>query len=173
MKVVFDWDGVFNNQTEFLSAHLGIPTPNHYHSHRATNLTSQQQDALQESYSDIPLYCTIPMVPEFHEVLHLPYGPYICSCNMNREMLEYKRRTVYAAYKGFPADHLILLDGREKPAVEDADVVVEDSIDYLEKYDDSVVKILIDHVYNRYATGNFVRLPSLGAALGFIRRLKI
>jgi len=171
MKVVFDWDGVFNNLTEYLCELLKIPQPNEYISRKSLNLTEGQADLLHEAYKDMSLYVQAPLVEGFREVILAEPRYYICSCNTSREMLEFKRTKVSEVDFTFPEDHLILWDGLEKPPVKDADVVVEDYPGYLEKYGDDVVKILIDHSYNREET-RFIRLPNLAAALKYIEWLK-
>lgn len=149
MKAVFDWDGVFNNQVEFLADYLGMPVPDSYWAEKASNVTLYQARAIQCAYYDMEQYARLPLADGFVELLHKDPAPYIYSKNMGLDMEYYKRELISKLAPKFPEDHLILIQGLGKPVLDWADVMVEDAAHYLERYPPTVLRILMDHAYNR------------------------
>lgn len=151
MNIVFDWDGVFNNQTEYLCSVLGIPIPDRYRVLDSINLSKATAQRLQKSYGDMELHRQIPLADGVAEALHMTPTPFIYSANMGEAMIEYKREVVYRLAPHFPEDHIIMMLGLSKPKLEWADVMVEDSPENLLQYDDRTLRILLIHEYNKYA----------------------
>lgn len=168
MNIVFDWDGVFNDQTEYIAQYLGIPVPNEYWAREATNLSMFQQRAINSAYYDISLYRRMPLADGVAELLHLDPTPIIYSGNMSSEMRDHKIDIVRKLAPDFPIANLVLLEGTEKPGYEDADAVVEDGPHYLARYAPTVFRVLIDHAYNRNCDFSFKRVGTLREAVSAI-----
>lgn len=170
MKAVFDWDGVFNNITEHMAKYLGMPCPNKWHAEEATNISLFQARAIQSSYYNMKQYKKMLLADEMSELLHKNPTPYIYSANMCKEMEEYKRETVYRLAPHFPEDHLILMPDESKPVLKWADVMVEDGPHYLAQYPAKILRILIDHPYNRDCDIACIRVPDLKKAIKTIQQ---
>lgn len=170
-NVVFDWDGVFIKQTEYICNALKMPVPDEYDALDAHNISLVQAITLQLSYNDMDLYEHIPFEDGFDEVFSLCPPPYIYTGSTGASMKMFKETVVTHYAPNFPRDHLIIADGRDKPALPFADIVIEDGPRYLDLYDDKVVKILIDHFYNRNAKGPYIRVPTLRAAIEYVKKL--
>ena len=150
MNIVFDWDGVFNNQTEYLCSALGFPMPDRYRVRESTNMSGAIAMSLQAAYADMELHRQMPLVDGVAEALHMTPTPFIYSANMGEAMADYKREVVYRLAPHFPEDHLIMKLGLSKPKLDWADVMVEDSPENLCQYGDGTLRILIVHEYNKY-----------------------
>lgn len=107
-NVVFDWDGVFTEQTEFLCKMLCIPVPNRYNVYEATNITRAEADLLTNAWNSEQGYLDIPFVDGVTRALNLPCVPYIYSGNTTEETAYYKYNMAQVFNPLLPDDHIIL-----------------------------------------------------------------
>lgn len=170
-KVIFDWDGVFNIQVYHLCHMLNIPVPNRYHVKKATNLTPDEAERLFQSYFTTDAYTNVPFVDGVERALALPCVPYIYSANTSEFMAEYKYNMARVFNPLLPDSHIILPISRHKPPIEDAAIVIEDGVHYLQQYSKSTIKILIDTPYNQEAPDDIIRVATLTEAIDLIEEL--
>ncbi|MBR1455154.1 MAG: hypothetical protein IJ593_11035, partial [Lachnospiraceae bacterium] len=100
----------------------------------------------------------------------------INSNSFSKDIADLKRKMILKDIKGINEEDLVLKvrDFDKKGIIEDATIVVDDSVENLRKYGDNVIKILIDKPFNQgLAYGikhseHIIRLGSLRQTMKFI-----
>ena len=171
-KVVFDWDGVFNNQTEWLCEHMGIPVPDRYGTMLSTNLTPNQKEVLEAAYRNMDLYRQIPLAEGLTELLrNFKDCLYICAGSTGVEMQIYKKNLVLTLDPDFPTKQIVISRGMEKPVLSGVTIAVDDGPRYLDAYGQDVTKILVHHSYNEFAGDSYLRVADFNAAVAKVKEM--
>ena len=184
IKVVYDVDDVLNDLNGHVSTVLNTPQPNNFNIKEATNLTDEQKEKIMEAYGNPDIFRTVPYLEDAKRIFDIENtGKTIVeihSNNFNSDVANTKLESLRNLFPNIPESKFHLQVGKwdEKDTRTSPDIIVEDSILNLFKYDILTIKILIDKPYNQassYNTSDFregiIRVYSLKEAIDTVEKL--
>lgn len=184
LKVVYDVDDVLNDLNGHVSKLLNTPNPDNFDISKATNLTDEQKKLVMEAYGNPDTFKTVPYLDDAKKIFDIEKNGKtvveIHSNNFNQGVADVKRESLKKLFPNVSEDKFHLQVGKwdEKDTRTSPDIIVEDNILNLFKYNIFTVKILIDKPYNQasiYNTRDYkegiIRVANLAEAIETVEKL--
>lgn len=157
LVVVYDVDDVLNELNNYVADTVGIPHSaiNRYKISEIDGITDEQKGAIIELYKQVDTFKNCNWKPSMVDICRVQVSGeaevHIHSTSMNQDIADFKRAYLLKSIPGLTEDNLSLVTtGEVKDPHSKADIIVEDCIDNLLKYDSTVIKILIDTPHNQF-----------------------
>lgn len=155
-KVVYDCDDVLLGLNEVAHQIVGIDLEKrrYYNIRKETHcLTEEQMDSMIRAYNDVETFKKAKLYDGSDDILDVEKQGlaevYIHSLSYQKEIAEYKDWLLRGKYPELPIERLWLECGEDKSAMENIDILVEDSIDNVMKSKAKLGNILVRKTYNR------------------------
>lgn len=179
INIVYDMDDVLNNLNDVVFSRQGI-----YHKlvklkyfdiNKNKNMTKYEKSEILKSYSNPDIFDKLELVYGAERILDIQkkYSDkvkvWIHSLSFNDKIAQVKERFIRDKMQWFNMDNTILEVADTKSVLDFADIVVEDSLEYLVKCK-SEFKVLIDKSYNQSEnydvdSSNIIREKGLNKAI--------
>ncbi len=184
INVVYDLDGVLNQLNEYVFDELGISQKlciKHYNIYKNTDtLSRNEMESIINMYHNAEIFGNLQLVPgarrikNVKNVVNNKINVIIHSLCYNTMVKSVKREWIKNNL-GLYNECVKLEVGSSKGIIKSADIVVEDSLEQLLKYDREVVKILINKTYNKHGkypkVGGIIRTKDLNAAIDKVEEI--
>lgn len=182
MLIVYDMDEVLNNLNDVVFCGLGKERANikYFNIYQNDNLTDTQKKYIMSQYSDSSVYKRLSPVEGADRIMNIKdhWGDFVdvmvhTHC-FTDEIVDVKKEFISRYIPKLKPDKVLYRTGDDKGIVPNADIIVEDSLENLNKYAADKVRILIDKPYNKFenypdidSTG-IIRLRTLNEVLDYI-----
>lgn len=158
INIVYDVDDVLNNLNDYVIGKLGLVYASNYNIRSCPEYTREQQDKILAMYNDPETFRNLKLVPGARDICKVEETGkarvWINSSCLNVEIEDIKRRCLLENIPGLNKDRLVFQVGygMSKKQLDFTDIIVEDCITNLTKYNAQVEKILIDKKHNQAKT---------------------
>lgn len=184
INVVYDMDDVLNNLNEEVYNSLGMQhmfkLQTRFRIRENTGLfTDEQMNLVLNAYKNPEIFKRLKPAKGVERILDIEgltnglVQVSIHSTSLVEEINPIKERFVSDNIPGFTRERLHLSLGHNKDAFNNADYIIEDSLENLLKYGKDTVKILIDKPHNQFDSygiknSNIIRVYSLDEGIDII-----
>lgn len=185
LRVIYDVDDVLNNLNEVAAKIAGVDRAKfiRFNLKECPDLTANELERMYAAYSSLETFKQTSLNPGAKRICGIQRTGLaevgIHSTSFNQDIIDYKFKVLTTEIPGLNPDLINLVNsGSHKDPIENADIVVEDNLEMLLKYDANTLKILIDRSHNKFEnygmvndTQGIIRVADLNAAVNLIEAI--